>query len=243
MSTENRSRTLFFAVIVIVAGVLLLLRGIDLIPWEVSRVIISWQMLLIVIGGFNIFSSQHKTSGYILLAIGGFFMLNKFHYFHFNFWQVAWPLILIIVGVAILINYNKRRDDGYKYNYDGEPLPGDADDRADYIDEISIFSGSEKTITSKNFRGGKITSIFGGSELNLTRAELSEGRNELEVLTVFGGTTLIVPPDWEVKVNVTAIFGGISDKRYKYTKDVDQSSKVMFVQGVVLFGGGEIKSY
>ncbi len=243
MSTENRSRTLIFAIIVIAAGALLLLRGIGLLPWELSRALLSWQMLLIVIGLFNIFSSQHKVSGYILLGIGGFFMLDKYYYWDFNFWQMFWPVVLIGVGVAILINHQKklRGDYGHR-NYDGF-RDGERDNDADFIDEVTIFSGTEKTITSQNFRGGKITSIFGGSEINLSQAALSAGANDIEILSVFGGATLIVPPDWDIKVNVTTVFGGFSDKRFIRANIEKDTTKVLRIEGLVLFGGGEIKSY
>ncbi|MCF8364969.1 MAG: cell wall-active antibiotics response protein [Bacteroidales bacterium] len=241
MSIENRSRTLIFAVIIIAAGALLLLRSVGILPWEVSRVLLSWQMLLIVIGVFNIFSSQHKVSGYILLGIGGFFMLDKFYYWDISFWQVFWPMVLIGVGVAVLVNYQKNQRFGYHFNHDGMRDKGSDND--DYIDEVTIFSGTEKTITSQNFRGGKITSIFGGSEINLSQANLSPERNSIEVVSIFGGSTLIVPPDWDVKVNVTAVFGGFSDKRYKRTGVEKDYNKFLNVQGVVIFGGGEIKSY
>jgi len=244
MSTENRSRTLIFAVIIIAAGALLLLRGIGLLPWELSRVLLSWQMLLIVIGVFNVFSVQHKVSGYILIGIGGFFMLDKFYYWDISFWQVFWPMILIGIGIAILLNHQKRIGRGYDFNHRGFNTSDDYENNADYLDEVTIFSGTEKTITSQNFRGGKITSIFGGSEINLTQARLSDERNNIiEIVSVFGGATLIVPPDWDVKVNVTTVFGGFSDKRYKRSGVEKDTAKILQIEGVVLFGGGEIKSY
>lgn len=241
MSAENRSRTLIFAFIVIGAGVLFLLRSIGILPYAISRVLISWQMLLIVIGVFNILSTQHRVSGYILIGIGGFFMLDKLFYWDIGFWQVFWPLVLIGIGVAVLVNHQKNQGQGYRFNQMGARNSGFDD--GDFIDEVTIFSGTEKTITSQNFRGGKITSIFGGSEINLTQAQLSDDKNDIEVVSIFGGSTLIVPPDWDVKVNVTAVFGGFSDKRYKRTGVEKDPQKLLRVQGVVIFGGGEIKSY
>lgn len=238
MNCNNKSSTVFFALLVIAAGVLFLLNGLDLIPRDVANVLITWQMLLIVIGLFNLFSRQHRTMGIILLLIGGFFLAGKFYDLHVSFWQVLWPTILIVIGVSILSAHLRKP----KYaDEEGKLPPTDTD--ADFIDEVSVFSGSEKTITSKNFRGGKITNIFGGSEINLMHSELSEGRNELEVLYIFGGSSIIVPSDWDVQVDVTAIFGGFSDKRHKANPLVKDSKKRLFVKGMAIFGGGEIKSY
>ncbi|MDD3132774.1 MAG: LiaF-related protein, partial [Bacteroidales bacterium] len=84
---------------------------------------------------------------------------------------------------------------------------------------------------------------FGGSEINLTQAQLAPGNNNLEITAIFGGSTLIVPPEWQIKVNVTAVFGGISDKRYKRRDVPTDETKILYIDGLVLFGGGEIKSY
>ncbi len=241
---NSKSRTMFFALLVIFAGVLFLLQGVGVLPYEFKRIFLTWQMLLIVIGIYNLFSPQHKTSGIILIAVGGIFLYNKFFHFDFNVWNLLWPTILIVVGIAMLLRHNRRPDIG-KFGYpEGEgPSGPNLRSSSDVIDEVSIFSGSEKTITSKNFRGGKITSVFGGSELNLTQAQLSQGHNVMDMFCMFGGSTFIVPSDWDVNVDVTAIFGGFSDKRYK-SKDLgSDNTKRLNITGLVIFGGGEIKSY
>ncbi|HZK07947.1 MAG TPA: DUF5668 domain-containing protein [Bacteroidales bacterium] len=246
MNENSRSRTFFFAVIIIAAGIILLLAGLGIIPWEARRILISWPMLLIVVGISFLFSGQQRVVGYVLLGVGGFFMINKFYLIHNNFWQVIWPLVLIVIGVSIILKHNKTRQllsNTERFTSDGEPIADGIGQSSDYIDEVSIFSGSEKIITSRNFRGGKITSIFGGSEINLTQAQLAAGNNNLEITAIFGGSTLIVPPDWQIKVNVTAIFGGISDKRYKRLDVTIDDTKILYISGLVLFGGGEIKSY
>ena len=64
----------------------------------------------------------------------------------------------------ILCNYKKKNKDFTK-------IKGMIDD--DYIDEVSIFGGAEKSISSQNFKGGKVTSVFGGSEIIFLSANLS----------------------------------------------------------------------
>ncbi|MFT7002026.1 MAG: putative membrane protein, partial [Spirosomataceae bacterium] len=68
----------------------------------------------------------------------------------------------------------------------------------------------------------------------------------LEVFVLFGGIELVVPSDWEVKSDVTALFGGFSNKKRSFQNDaavVTTGKKVLYIKGTVLFGGGEIKSY
>ncbi|HHN47374.1 MAG TPA: hypothetical protein ENN08_00275 [Bacteroidales bacterium] len=86
----------------------------------------------------------------------------------------------------------------------------------------------------------KIIAIFGGSKLNMTKVVLAPGVNELEIVCVFGGVSLLVPQDWNIKVEVFNIFGGYEDKRNPALIDKD---KTLVIKGVTVFGGGEVKSY
>jgi hypothetical protein len=113
----------------------------------------------------------------------------------------------------------------------------------DIIDDVAIFGGSEQKITSKNFKGGKISNIFGGSTFDLSDAELAPGRNVLDMFCLFGGSKIIVPAGWRVKIEVTAIFGGYNDKRRMPPKTDEVVERELVIRGVVIFGGGEIKSY
>ncbi|HEY6900119.1 MAG TPA: LiaF domain-containing protein, partial [Puia sp.] len=82
----------------------------------------------------------------------------------------------------------------------------------DFIDTTSIFGGVHKKIVSKNFKGGDITTMLGGTEIDLTQADFT-GTVRLDVTQIMGGTKIIVPPHWEVRSEVTAVFAGFEDKR------------------------------
>ena len=66
-------------------------------------------------------------------------------------------------------------------------------------------------------------------------------RDAYEGTQIFGGTKIIVPAHWEVKSDMTAIFGGIDDKRAP-SPTVDHS-KVLVLDGTSIFGGIELVSY
>ena len=90
---------------------------------------------------------------------------------------------------------------------------------------------------------GKISAVFGGIELDLTKARLAPGRNEIELACVFGGATIIVPDTWFVTIEVTPVLGGFSDSRKLSPGRTVESSSQLVIKGAVIFGGGEIKSY
>jgi predicted membrane protein len=93
------------------------------------------------------------------------------------------------------------------------------------------------------FQRRKITAIFGGIELDLTKAGLAPGISYLEIACVFGGATLIVPDDWHITIEVTPVLGGFTDSRKLSPGRTVDPSKHLVVKGAVVFGGGEVKSY
>jgi hypothetical protein len=110
----------------------------------------------------------------------------------------------------------------------------------DFVDATSIFGGVHKRIVSKNFKGGDITTFMGGTELDLTQADFT-GTARLDVTQVMGGTKIIVPPHWEVRSQVTAIFAGFEDKRQQPA--VINPEKILIIEGTSIFGGIELKNY
>jgi predicted membrane protein len=119
----------------------------------------------------------------------------------------------------------------------------DSSEKRDYIDDVSVFGGGHKVIHSDNFKGGNITAIFGGSEIDLTQCKLAPGENIIDVVIIFGGTTIVVPNNWDVIMNVTPLFGGFSNKKSRYVSSGTEPTATLLIKGVVLFGGGEVKSY
>jgi hypothetical protein len=112
----------------------------------------------------------------------------------------------------------------------------------DHIDSTAVLGGIKKNIVSKNFKGGEVVSVFGGTELNLMQADIQHPI-VLEATQIFGGTTLIIPPHWHVKSDeMVAILGGIDDKRPAMPQGYDPN-KVLVLKGTTLFGGLSIKSY
>lgn len=223
-----------FGILLVAVGSLFLLRNFNIIPYEIERYIFNWKMLLIGIGVISLITNEHKVPGVIMIAIGSFFLLPEVFDLHFRFRQLFWPVIIVVIGFLIIF---RRGTPAQRHSFNKEGINTD-----DLIDEVNIFGGGEKRITSKNFKGGKITNIFGGSNLDFTEAKLAEGSHVIDIVAIFGGSKFIVPADWTVKSDVVAIFGGFSDKRKNLVRTNGDEKTIVF-KGVVIFGGGEIQSY
>jgi predicted membrane protein len=75
----------------------------------------------------------------------------------------------------------------------------------------------------------------------MTQADI-QGKVFLEVNQVFGGTKLIVPANWQIQSEATAIMGSVEDSRVGY-KDMVEHDKILVIEGTSIFGGISIKSY
>lgn len=225
-----KRKSLVFGLIVLGLGLAWLMRNFGLMSENVWDVIFSWQMLLIAIGVINISNDSSRGVGWVLIAIGGFFLISDLYDLPYSFRQVFWPALLILIGLVLIFGSSRIFRRRHINVSKGE----------DFIEEVSIFGGRERFVDSQAFRGGKIVSVFGGSKIHLTQAQLAEGEIEIENVSIFGGSTLIVPSDWNVKIEVFNIFGGYADKRIRSQVDFN---KTVTVKGVAIFGGGEIKSY
>lgn len=236
MEQTGRNRTLAVGLLIILIGLAFLLRQMDVFTPRVENILFSWQMLLILIGSFFLVFSDNKTTGFILILIGGFFILPEIYVLPYNFRRTFWPVLLILLGIFILSRSGLFRRGEVVTAEDGPTGP------QDYFEEVNVFSGSERRFNGKNLRGGKITSIFGGSEMDLRGSTLSSGNNVIEVFYMFGGSSITVPQDWHVVNKVTAVLGGFSDKRAITGTSPSDPSKTIILRGLVIFGGGEIRS-
>lgn len=236
--SSSKSKLLIIGLILISIGGLLLASNLGFLDWNAKEYIVSWKTLLIVVGLVSMAKREGIAVGIILILVGSFFHLREFVEMPFNFHQVFWPALLILVGLAFL--FNRILFKPKLYSSDGVEISPESDEEV--IDDVAVFGGVERTITAQKFRGGKSVSLFGGSKLNLMNTRLAEGTHFLEVIAIFGGSQYIVPKDWNIKINVVTIFGGFADKRPVTTDDID-TSKQLIIKGVAIFGGGEIKSY
>ncbi|MDX9883759.1 MAG: DUF5668 domain-containing protein [Prolixibacteraceae bacterium] len=226
------NKRFYFGVILIVIGSFLILEKLDIIPWNVTDILISWQMIIIAIGAISVLGGN-RTGGVIMIVVGTFFLLPDLFDIPREVKRIFWPVILVAVGVAMLMKHKGKRD---------EVIMGSQSPSVDYFDDFVIFGGREIFINSQHLMGGKATSIFGGIEYDLRRAVPSENGSVIDCVTIFGGCGFKIPPDWSVRNEVTTIFGAFTDKRGEtYQQAGYDPSKTITIKGISIFGGVEIK--
>jgi predicted membrane protein len=238
---NSRSSNILSGLFILVIGIVALMR--TSIP-GFPRWAFGWEILLLAFGLF--IGLRHNFRGgawLVLVLVGGIFLLRRiFPEFSFN--QI-WPLVLIVLGLFIILRPRRgwkldgtKKTDGSSDSVFTEDIDYSKDD---FVESTSIFGGAKKIIISKNFKGGNVENIFGGTELDLSQADFT-GTAVIELTTIFGGTKLLVPSNWSVKSEAVTIFGGIEDKRRMQTI-TEASEKTLLIRGTVIFGGIDIKSF
>lgn len=141
-------------------------------------------------------SSSRLIIGGILILIGVSTLTGM------NIFRYILPLFIIFLGLKVIT--------GRKWPV----TSSETNETVNTLNEILIFTGTRKTITSNSFAGGKVVSIFGGSELDLTNVKTTSSGIKLELVAIFGGINIRIPKSWEIDSNAVAILGGV-DKNYK----------------------------
>jgi predicted membrane protein len=253
---------------IIVVGGFLLARqmGVLMPDW-----LFTWPCILILIGIFSGLGHGFRGGGWLVMILVGTFFLMDELIPGVSFHQYLWPIGLIAVGLFMLlrpkrshwgagnwghdsrnrfrqerrrlrqhIRQNWRHTDYTDSGHTGFGSANKSFSSEDYIDVTTVFGGVHKNIVSKDFKGGDITVFMGGAEINLSQADI-QGIARLDVTQIMGGTKLIVPPHWEIRSQLTSVFGNVEDKRQQHA--TVNPEKVLILDGSSVFGGIEIRNY
>lgn len=227
---------LLLGILLVAVGSVLIAVNMNWLSYEMSHVLISFPMLLVVLGLFNL-ARKSYTIGYILVALGLFFLTPRILDVPEDFYRNFWPAVLIIIGILFMLQRNRIPKNQLKWTEN--PVTNSVTN--DYINETAILGGRNYKLVSNRFIGGKITSILGGSKINLLNCIPAPGCT-LDVELILGGVKLIVPEDWNIKMETTSILGGFEDKRLSSSLSKVDPSKTIVIKGTCILGGGEITS-
>jgi len=227
---KNDKRAMFGYGLIAV-GVLFIAKKSGMIPADISHYLFSWASFFIGLGLLNIFVKKNLRAGLILMSIGSIWLVWRVVDMPVDLQGMMFPVIAVVIGVLMVTVKNRHNK-----------MVGNEHSEHE-IDMLTLFGGGNRKITSDQFLGGKVTSVFGGSEIDLTGAKLKEEQCVIDAFTMFGGLEISVPRGWEVQVDVTSIFGGFNDKRGPVEFSAENGKKVLIIKGFAIFGGGEVKSY
>lgn len=237
---------MIIVIFVIIAGIILMCFNFGVLPAAWRPVFFSWQMLLIALGAAEL-SRARLMGGGILLAVGGFFILRPLAAVYpaidatGSVGAMYWPALLIAIGILLLFGMifgrRGRADRGCRKELPRSEIRGGSG----LVDISVVFGSSEQIVLDPVFRGGRISSVFGGVVLDLRRTELPEGDTFLKIESVFGGTEVYAPEGWTIELRNESVFGGFADKRPQTDRTAYGDGRRLIIKASNVFGGGEIK--
>lgn len=226
------SGRLIVGIALMALGVLWTLDNLDYM--ESEHIVRWWPALLLAAGLMKLtgFGMEKRTGlGAFLSIVGGLLLLGELNFVNVNL-GIIWPLFFIFVGVQITMR-------ALRGSNAAGPAAGQAD-ADDYVRSFAVMGAVTRRNESSAFRGGELSAVMGGVELDLTGAKAAGGRAIVDVFAVWGGIDIRVPDDWRVEVEATPVMAGI-ESRARLAPGAEPAGTLV-VRGFVMMGGVEIKN-
>ena len=203
-SSPNTLELAFGAVLVVIGAVLTL----DAFGFgEVTALFGLWPVALVVAGVTGLARTRDRGArlwAWAWIVVGAWLLLRNFGLTHVGFWDLFWPVVLIVVGLRLGMRAWNRPPQSERVG----PGPGP---HASHL--AAIFGGTRRTV-QEPFTGLSMTACFGGCDLDLRRATIPAGSEAVvDVFAAFGGHEIRVPDEWRVVFDVTNIAAGVDDRR------------------------------
>jgi hypothetical protein len=158
-----------------------------------------WALLLIGIGIVKVrqpIEQGQRAMGIALLLVGGFFQFQAL-----LDWGNAWPLVMVGLGVLLVWH-------GF---FPSKAATPDATDGS-LISDLAIMGGIKRVHRSLELRGGYMTALMAGIELDLRPCKPAASPVVIDVFAMWGGIEIKVPVEWAVDVRGVPIMGGFENK-------------------------------
>jgi predicted membrane protein len=222
---------------VMAIGVLLTLDRLNVI--DAGRIVRYWPTALIALGvaiWMRGRDAQGRFWGSVWIFVGTWLLLNTLGIVRIGFWELFWPLVLVLVGLKLVLHtvrQGQRKGDA--------TVPGGTS-------LFAMLGESKRSSDDKAFRGGQMTAIMGGCHLDLRGATIPAGEEAVvDVFALMGGLEIWVPSGWTVIPDVVPILGGVEDKRLLRVGSAPgegdaQAPARLLLRGQVVMGGLTIKN-
>lgn len=219
-------------IIFLVIGLGIFLEALNL--WDFGNIISNyWPIILIVIGVKKLLEkSVSYVNGIVLILLGVMFQLRNLNILY-NVSKFFWAGIFLLIGFYLL-SYKERFGAKDRTFFGGQSSE-------DFVKTGAIFSGARTKNNSKAFKGGSITTIFAGVDVDLLDAQLGFDGAYIDVFVAFGGVDIVVPENWNVVITGIPIFGGWSNKTRN--RNMNNGGPTLKVNCIAAFGGLDVKHY
>jgi predicted membrane protein len=221
---------LVFGIAAILFGVVFLLDNMDLIDGR--QYVRFWPLFLIAFGVIRLMQPRAGGSGRFVgsmfILVGAILLLRTLGMTELGF-RDFWPLILVLIGGSLIWGSASR---SRAQTSDGPP--GDA---SSTVSGFAVLGAFQRSMNTQDFRGGELTAIMGGCELDLRQAAIKGDEAVINTFAVWGGIKIKVPHTWSVSLQGIPILAGFEDKT---GQPAAPGGKQLVIKGTAVMGGVEI---
>lgn len=217
---------LVVGLLIVVIGVLLTLDNMGLAHAE--DYLRYWPACLIAIGVVKLWQARNfqcgAFGGVLFIGAGTLLLLDSLGMVRITINEI-WPMLLVLFGAAMVWRglYGARAS---------------AADSAATVSGLAILSGVKRGNNSRAFKGGDLTAIMGGCEIDLRQASI-DGEASIDLFAMWGGIEIRVPEDWTVISRVVPLLGGVEDKT---RPPQGATTHRLVLRGFAIMGGIEVKN-
>jgi len=220
---------------IMLIGALMTLDRLDII--DTGRALRFWPLAFIGLGATMLASRREGSGrfwGWAWLFFGSWLLLNSMGWVRVGFWELLFPLLLILLGSSLVMQTVRRRE-----------RAAHVSDASDPSNLFAVMSECKRALPGP-FRGATMTAIMGGCILDLRQAVMAPGEEAvIDVIAVMAGHELVVPSHWNVVDRLTPIAGAVSDKRLPPVPDPTGATLPaprVVLKGYCVMGGLTLKS-
>lgn len=228
---------LVLGLIIVVVGVLLTLDNLEVL--DAREYLRYWPALLMVYGIVKMLQPDSRGSRYwglILTFVGAALLVDKLYILDFRLWDF-WPLLLVALGAMMILKTKTRPAEGHGRTTNMPDAP--TIDTNSVVNASAILGGSRRNVHTNDFRGGELTAVMGGCDIDLRNASITTNPAVIDVFAFWGGIAIKVPQTWSVSFEGTPVLGGYDDKTFRQGGEGQQR---LIIRGTVVMGGVEVSN-
>ena len=224
----NKTSNILWGLVLIIVGLIFGLNALDITHIDIF--FNGWWTLFIIVPCFiDLFKEKDKTGNIIGIIIGVLLLLGANDIVDFSLiWKLMFPMALVIFGISLIFKdaiNGKIKNEMKKLNKNTDK------------EYYATVSGQNLDFSNEEFNGCNLNAIFGGIECDLRNSKLKKDAI-INASSIFGGITIYIPDNINVKIVSTSIFGGVSDERKVKNKETDIT---IYINATCIFGGIELK--
>lgn len=215
---EGRRGGICFSLLLITIGILFLLDYLGMLGGH--EVVQFWPLALMLPALSGLFRARYWTGrifAIVVLLFADLALVHNLQLFAVP-WGLIWPAFIVILGASIMAMVALfPRKKAHPLEIPETFLNSD-----EMLSTHIVCGGKEDDFGTSEFKGGVVDVFMGGYELDLRSARMESDTAELYVRVKLAGVKILVPQNWEVKVEGDTFMGTIEDHSSNRSVEVEK---------------------